>query len=313
MPSGIPFNREIRELIEFHHRNGLSPNTIHELIFMSDSSKCSLKYIRILCGDLNENHFASNYVSGPHPQRTTREWSRRLDWRAVDRLMEMRTTDREINFRSLTLKFNEYLFGTQIEDYVSVTLCRRIVLDRMRWSRKVLERRHRDANPLAQLSYMEDLASRNVSSLKDIDEMNISPTDFNLRFGYAPVGDSAVKQQIVIGSRSFSAIAMIGIHGVEAYDFFEAETIDGIIFSEFIVNKCFPVILSGEIGILDNASIHRTDAARDAMELAFDGDWTYCAPYSPQLKPIERVFALIKGYLRANETDALLDPTFWIN
>ena len=179
----------------------------------------------------------------------------------------------------------------------------------MRWSRKVLERRHRDANPLAQLSYMEDLASRNVSSLKDIDEMNISPTDFNLRFVYAPVGDSAVRQQIVIGSRSFSAIAMIGIHGVEAYDIFEAGTIDGIIFSEFIVNNRYP----DEIGILDNASIYRTDAARDAMELAFDGDWTYCAPHSPQLKPIERVFALIKGYLRANETDALLDPTFWIN
>ena len=51
-------------------------------------------------------------------------------------------------------------FGESVEDYVCLTTVRRHVIDRLRWSRKKLERRHRDAIPLAQLRYMQAMGSR---------------------------------------------------------------------------------------------------------------------------------------------------------
>jgi len=314
MPRGIPFKRDIRELIEFHFRYSKSPENFFQLLFMSNSDKASLEYIsKLCCHFLSSSSFSSTYSSGPHPRRKTREKMRRLDWRSVNEIMDLRESDIEINFKSLTRRFNFAWFGESVENYVCLTTVRRLVIARLRWSRKKLERRHRDANPLAQLRYMQAMGSRDPFHFKDIDEMNIAPADFTKRYGYAPEGDDAVKTQLVIGTRSFCTIAMLGFAGIEAFDWEENATFDGDKFSHFITNKCLPVLVPGDIGILDNASIHTTEAARDAMDLAFNADWTLCSAYSPYLKPIERVFALIKQYIRENEEEALLEPAIWIN
>ena len=314
MPKGIPYRRDIRELIKYHWEYGKKPEEIFELLFMADENKGSLRRIQNLCRDFRKDaDFSQSYSCGPHPQRITRESQRALSWEAVKAMMELRETDIEMNYKCLTRKFNLLWFGASTVNYVSLSTIRRHVTDRLRWSRKVLERRNVNIDPEMQLTFMEDMAVRDVNSFKDIDEMSISPSDFHKRYGYAPVGSDAIKTQIVIGTRSFSSIAMLGEAGIEAFDWIENETFDGERFAAFVNSKCMPVLFPGDIGILDNASIHRTTVAREAMEAAFSGDWTFCPPYSPQLKPIERVFALIKHFLRENETAALLDPPFWIN
>ena len=83
---------------------------------------------------------------------------------------------------------------------------------------------------------------------------------------------------------------MAGINGIEAYDFIEHETFDSDRVVQFLMEKCLPVLLPGDIGLIDNASIHSTDEAKEAMDEAFEEDWTYCPAYSPRLKPIERIF-----------------------
>ena len=105
---------------------------------------------------------------------------------------------------------------------------------------------------------------------------------------------------------------MAGMGGIEAYDFIEHGTFDSDRFIQFIEEKCVPVILPGDIGLIDNASIHSTAESKEALDMAFDEDWTFCPTYSPRLKPIERIFGLIKGYLRDHEIEALLDPEGWI-
>lgn len=159
---------------------------------------------------------------------------------------------------------------------------------------------------------MNEMATRDVSKLKDIDEMSISAEDFKERYGYAPLGRLSIKTQIVIGSRSFSTIAMTGVQGLEVWDWFEGTTIDSEKFATFVRTKCQSVLRPGEFGVIDNASIHRKTVSREAMEEAFNSDWTYSSPYTPQLKPIEKVFALIKRFLRENENAALLDPEEWL-
>ena len=47
--------------------------------------------------------------------------------------------------------------------------------------------------------------------------------------------------------------------------------------------------------------------------MLFNGKYMRCAPYSPDLKSIERGFANIKGFLREHETDAILNPIYYIN
>ena len=56
-------------------------------------------------------------------------------------------------------------------------------------------------------------------------------------------------------------------------------------------------------GLFDNASNQRTDDVRIAIEDVFGGYFMYCSPYSPELKPIERGFSLVKQYIRENEAE----------
>ncbi len=48
---------------------------------------------------------------------------------------------------------------------------------------------------------------------------------------------------------------------------------------------------------MDNLSSHKVAGIRDAIELV-GADLVYLPPYSPDLNPIEQVFAKLKGLLR---------------
>jgi hypothetical protein len=43
------------------------------------------------------------------------------------------------------------------------------------------------------------------------------------------------------------------------------------------------------------------------------GNFEFCAPYSPDLKPVERGFKLVKGWLKHNEDLSQQDPIDAIN
>ena len=44
------------------------------------------------------------------------------------------------------------------------------------------------------------------------------------------------------------------------------------------------------------------------MEVVFNGYYLFVAPYSPDLKPVERLFAEVKDLLRYKEDEAVLNP-----
>ncbi len=90
-------------------------------------------------------------------------------------------------------------------------------------------------------------------------------------------------------------------------------TINSTVFTQFIDTQVATVLQHGEIPILDNALIHKTAEAQRALNNASHGRHTFCSPYSPTLKPIERLFGMVKKYLRDNETVAIGDPLVWIN
>jgi putative transposase len=85
--------------------------------------------------------------------------------------------------------------------------------------------------------------------------------------------------------------------------------INGVIFKAYIEQFLVPTLHSGDIVILDNLGSHRSGAIRSAIRGA-GAKLAFLPPYSPDLNPIEQVFAKVKHWMRmaqARAVDAIHD------
>lgn len=51
----------------------------------------------------------------------------------------------------------------------------------------------------------------------------------------------------------------------------------------------------------------------EETEDVFNGLYDFCAPYCPHLKPIEKGFSNVKGWIREHEDEALSHPVQFLN
>jgi transposase len=72
---------------------------------------------------------------------------------------------------------------------------------------------------------------------------------------------------------------------------------DGDLFLAWVEQFLCPTLQTGDIVILDNLSSHRVDGVRQALA-AVGATLLYLPPYSPDLNPIEKLFAKLKTLLR---------------
>ena len=85
--------------------------------------------------------------------------------------------------------------------------------------------------------------------------------------------------------------------------------VDGEAFRTYVERFLAPTLRPGDIVIMDNLSSHKVAGIKEAIE-AVDATVLYLPPYSPDLNPIEQLFAKIKALLRkaaARTLDALDD------
>jgi transposase len=73
--------------------------------------------------------------------------------------------------------------------------------------------------------------------------------------------------------------------------------INGSIFRAYIEQFLAPTLRAGDIVILDNLGSHRSAAIRSAV-LKAGAKLAFLPPYSPDLNPIEQVFAKVKHWMR---------------
>jgi transposase len=73
--------------------------------------------------------------------------------------------------------------------------------------------------------------------------------------------------------------------------------INGETFRAYIEQFLAPCLSPGDIVIMDNLSSHKVAGVRQAIEAA-GANLLYLPPYSPDLNPIEQVFAKLKACLR---------------
>lgn len=73
--------------------------------------------------------------------------------------------------------------------------------------------------------------------------------------------------------------------------------INGDIFTAYVKMVLAPTLSKGDIVILDNLGSHKGRAARQAIR-AVGAHLLFLPPYSPDLNPIEQVFAKLKHLMR---------------
>ena len=73
--------------------------------------------------------------------------------------------------------------------------------------------------------------------------------------------------------------------------------INGLSFRAYVEQQLVPVLRPGDIVIMDNLGSHKSKAVRETIRAAGARLW-FLPPYSPDLNPIEQVFAKIKHWMR---------------
>ena len=72
---------------------------------------------------------------------------------------------------------------------------------------------------------------------------------------------------------------------------------DGAIFLAYVRQCLVPTLTPGDIVVMDNLKPHKVAGVREAIEAA-GATLRYLPPYSPDLNPIELLFAKLKALLR---------------
>jgi transposase len=98
-------------------------------------------------------------------------------------------------------------------------------------------------------------------------------------------------------------VAALRCDGVTA-PFVIDKAITGDIFRAYVRQFLLPTLRKGDIVIMDNLSAHKVHGIAEAIESA-GARVQYLPPYSPDLNPIEMLFAKLKALLRKAKTRSI--------
>lgn len=116
-------------------------------------------------------------------------------------------------------------------------------------------------------------------------------------YGRAPVGRRLVDKVPHGHWKTTTLIAALGIEGVRCSTLVDGP-IDGDLFEAFVAQVLVPNLRMGDVVIMDNLSSHKRVRTRKLIEAA-GAKLAYLPPYSPDLNPIEMIFAKVKHLLRS--------------
>lgn len=114
--------------------------------------------------------------------------------------------------------------------------------------------------------------------------------------GRAPVGQRLVDHVPHGHWQTTTFIAALRVRGLTAPVVFDG-AVNGEIFLVYVRDHLAPTLRRGDIVVMDNLSSHKVQGVREAIEAA-GAQIAYLPPYSPDLNPIEQVFAKLKAMLR---------------
>lgn len=129
-----------------------------------------------------------------------------------------------------------------------------------------------------------------------IDETWIKTNMAPLR-GWAPRG-RRLKAFVPFGHwKTLTFVAALRCDRIDA-PFVLDGPINGVAFQQYVVDVLVPTLAPGDIVVLDNLGSHKGAGVRNAIHAA-GARLVFLPPYSPDLNPIEQVFAKLKHMMRA--------------
>ncbi len=114
--------------------------------------------------------------------------------------------------------------------------------------------------------------------------------------GRAPRGERVIDYVPHGHWKTTTFLAALRVNGLTAPLVIDG-AINGDIFLAYARQQLAPTLKPNDIVVMDNLSSHKIDGVREAIESA-GAQLLYLPPYSPDLNPIEQVFAKLKALLR---------------
>ena len=134
-----------------------------------------------------------------------------------------------------------------------------------------------------------------ASRLVFIDETwaktNMTPTH-----GRCPIGQRLVAKVPHGHRKTLTFVAALRCDGITAPCLLN-QPINAVSFRTYVEQFLVPTLRPGDIVVMDNLSSHKGKAIRKAIQAA-GAKLIFLPPYSPDLNPIEQVFAKLKTLLR---------------
>jgi transposase len=115
--------------------------------------------------------------------------------------------------------------------------------------------------------------------------------------GRAPVGERLVEKVPHGHWKTTTLIAALGITGVRCSTVVDG-AVNGDVFQAFVEQVLVPELGPGDVVVMDNLSSHKRPRTRELIEAA-GARVLFLPPYSPDLNPIEMIFAKAKHLLRS--------------
>lgn len=147
----------------------------------------------------------------------------------------------------------------------------------------------------ARAAWQRDQGTLDPSRLVFIDETGTS-TNMARLYGRAKRGLRALGRTPWGHWKTVTFTAALRLDGITA-PFVIDQPMNGAIFVEYIRQCLVPTLRLGDIVVMDNLPAHKNERVRELIEAA-GAELRYLPPYSPDLNPIEQVFAKLKSMMR---------------
>ena len=148
--------------------------------------------------------------------------------------------------------------------------------------------------------FMAEMTTYDPEMFLWIDETGCDRRKLIRDYGYGIRGIPPIDHTFKLSGKRYSVIAIMSTDGVEDIYIHEG-SVNGEIFLDFIRKCLLPLLMPfngsnpNSIVILDNASVHKCEEAAEMIN-GVGALLCFLPPYSPDLTPIEELFAEVKGY-----------------
>jgi transposase len=275
---GAPYTLDLRERVVASFRSGMSRLETATLFRVSESSV--QRWSRL---EREKGSLAAGVMGGQRPFALAGEREQILERIAQQPDLPLRALLAELHDRGIKVS---YFAVWNIVDRAGLSV-----------KKKTLHASEQDRPNVAhrRVQWRQRQDKVDAKRLVFIDETWVKTNMTPIR-GRCPVGERLVAKVPHGHRKTLTFVAALRCDGIGAPCLLN-QPINAVSFRTYVEQFLVPTLRPGDVVVMDNLSSHKGKAIRKAIRAA-GAKLIYLPPYSPDLNPIEQVFAKLKTLLR---------------